>query len=747
MTDHSDLVAEMSMLEQMGTQERQKLAKKRRLQQLKKWSQREKEWLAKEKEMNRRIASKISEENNGLNLKNFTQFSLNERSPQKDQLKSHITTSNRLRSTGAANDQNHLKSYSINNNNNHINGKDLSKSRSLSLNGLDKKSLSSIHGKVHFDAGIMLLEAAARNDYEEVKRLLMLGVSPNSTNHDGLSALHQCCIEASEPMIDLLLEYGAHVDARDTEHWTPLHAACTCGHLSLVQVLVENGADLLAVNGDGNMPFDLCEDEQTLDYLESQMVAKGITQNMIDLARASTEMQMISEIKDQLDRGVDINSISNENGVTPVHVAAANGYLSALEFLIKRGASVNVCDSDLWQPLHGAACWGNEQHVKTVEFLVESGADLNAKTINDETIFDLCDNPQLLERLNEIKDEIESKQAASDADRLKRTQSRTNSRIHSIRRTSVRDKNQISRREAREEALLRTESNQHGDHGSKADEINGIARDSKIPDDNHQSNTDTKDHPNVSSSKTSVEDELKRSKLEEKGSNKSSKEVSVHQNGCGHMKYSAGKANGSSHNSEQSSETTSLRSAQSKPSLEPKLAVHQPTEFTNGYHEVGDIQSIRLDSMKRAQDIATHVDESRPNIIKEKLTLNANDKTVKKNMTSTVMVNLKQVNYTLSNLKKQRSDSRLRGSSIGNVQAKALSDGVLSTHLDVLLDPGAEDDLDEMDNGSKGDPSLSPRNRSKSISPDPSIRKFRGEASEAFGDLGRVRRRNCCIII
>lgn len=35
------------------------------------------------------------------------------------------------------------------------------------------------------------------------------------------------------------------------------------------------GADLLAVNSDGNMPYDLCEDEQTLDCLETAMANAG----------------------------------------------------------------------------------------------------------------------------------------------------------------------------------------------------------------------------------------------------------------------------------------------------------------------------------------------------------------------------------------------------------------------------------------------------------------------------------------
>ena len=40
-------------------------------------------------------------------------------------------------------------------------------------------------------------------------------------------------------MMALLLDHGANVDAEDSERWTPLHAAATCGHLHLVTQLVE----------------------------------------------------------------------------------------------------------------------------------------------------------------------------------------------------------------------------------------------------------------------------------------------------------------------------------------------------------------------------------------------------------------------------------------------------------------------------------------------------------------------------
>lgn len=302
--------------------------------------------------------------------------------------------------------------------------------------------------KVHFVPSVMLLEAAARNDVEEVRRLLMLGVSPDSTNEDGLTALHQCCIDDSEEMMKLLLEFGANVNAKDSEQWTPLHAAATCGHLHLVRYLISKDADLLAVNADGNMPYDICEDESTLDYIESEMAKKGITQEMIDETRAIPEKQMLSDLKYLLEEGEDID-YRDHQGATPLHIAAANGYLSVVEFLLDNNVPTDVCDNDMWQPIHAAACWG---HPDVIEMLVMAGADLSAKTKNGETPFDICEDHELRERILQLKNEMEIKRA-SQPQKLRRSHSQ-NTRSQSVRRTSIRDKSLMSRREAREEARI-----------------------------------------------------------------------------------------------------------------------------------------------------------------------------------------------------------------------------------------------------------------------------------------------------
>lgn len=341
---------------------------------------------------------------------------------------------------------------------------------------------------VTFESSIVLLEAAARNDLEEVRRLLELGVSPDSTNEDGLTALHQCCIDDSEEMMKILVEYGGNPNATDTERWTPLHAAATCGHLHLVKFLIDAGADLLSVNADGNMPYDLCEDETTLSYIENEMARRGVTQDIIDDTRSEIERRMLHDLQILQMEGGDLDFVrpatgkgaavaaaaadSNGGGIagnaTPLHIASANGYLSVVEFLLEHHVSTDVEDEDLWQPIHAAACWG---HLEIVEVLAQNGANINARTRNGETPFDICEDPDIKERLVQLKEQ----RLLSEQPRVRRSRS-ASTRTQSIRRTSLREKMNTTKRDVQDEKMHFMQKFDH-------DKRNPMSKNTLSPDD------------------------------------------------------------------------------------------------------------------------------------------------------------------------------------------------------------------------------------------------------------------------
>lgn len=83
------------------------------------------------------------------------------------------------------------------------------------------------------------------------------------------------------------------------------------------RLLIAHGANLLAVNADGNMPYDICEDEAALDYIEGEMAKRGVTQQLIDDTRALTEQQMLSDLQQLAATNADLEAYDNQ-GATPV---------------------------------------------------------------------------------------------------------------------------------------------------------------------------------------------------------------------------------------------------------------------------------------------------------------------------------------------------------------------------------------------------------------------------------------------
>ncbi|XP_068789647.1 protein phosphatase 1 regulatory subunit 16A [Struthio camelus] len=330
-----------------------------------------------------------------------------------------------------------------------------------------KSSSSSKEKRVMFPASVQLLEAAARNDIEEVRQFLRNGISPNLYNEDGLTALHQCCIDDYGDVVKLLLEAGADVNACDSELWTPLHAAATCGHLHLVELLIKHGANLLAVNSDGNMPYDLCEDEVTLDCIETAMAEQGITQEKIEEARAATERSMVEDIRQLVQAGADLNA-PLEHSATLLHIASANGYLEAAELLLEHRASMSAKDEDGWEPLHAAACWGQ---IPLVELLVAHGADLNGKSVLDETPLDVCGDEEVRAKLLELKHKHDAIMKSHDKHKslLQRRTSSAGSRGKVVRRVSVTERTNLYRKEHEREAIVWQRAEQRESEGEDED--------------------------------------------------------------------------------------------------------------------------------------------------------------------------------------------------------------------------------------------------------------------------------------
>ncbi|KAH9281709.1 Protein phosphatase 1 regulatory inhibitor subunit 16B [Echinococcus granulosus] len=308
---------------------------------------------------------------------------------------------------------------------------------------------------VRFGANIMFLEAASRGDIEEVKKLIHKGINPDVTNEDGLTALHQCCIDNNVEMCNLLLENNANVNAKDNELWTPLHAAATCGNKELCGILINWGADLLALNVDGNMPYDLCDDENTLILVETEMAKRHVTQKQIDEIRLLPEKEMLNDLKRHYAAGDDLQDLDSQ-GAAPIHIAAACGFAEVARYLLQNHVDPQQPDQDGWLPIHIAVSWGN---LDIVELLVSYGADMEASTRSGQTVDTICDSRELQDRLREVWDRREELRNAvkqnNTVPNLIRGHSSSRRRNNtSILRTSMRDKRRLTQTDAEREKQL-----------------------------------------------------------------------------------------------------------------------------------------------------------------------------------------------------------------------------------------------------------------------------------------------------
>ena len=145
---------------------------------------------------------------------------------------------------------------------------------------------------------LRLVDAAKTQDTEAVQRLLKQGVSVNSSQPDGFTALHWAAQRDKADMADALIRAGEKVNAADSYGVTPLSLACTNGSVPMVDMLLKAGADPKAAQ---------------VVYRETVLMT---------CARSGA----LDAVNALLARGADVNAAETSEGQTAVMWAAAEGH-------------------------------------------------------------------------------------------------------------------------------------------------------------------------------------------------------------------------------------------------------------------------------------------------------------------------------------------------------------------------------------------------------------------------------------
>ncbi len=205
--------------------------------------------------------------------------------------------------------------------------------------------------------------------------LLEKGAEVDATDKSGEPPLFQAILHSPERAL-ALIDHGASVMARNNKSETPLHVAIFGAEEGdLVKKLIAKGADVNAVDQDGQTPLD-----QTFDSaIASILIAHGATHGQREIATL-TSSPLITTLP-----------------ATPTPIvlttrlrrAIESDDLYAVQTLLAKGADANAPDFDTSTPLAMALRVNVGSVAPTppvpaiLQALFAKGADINAKTAGE----------------------------------------------------------------------------------------------------------------------------------------------------------------------------------------------------------------------------------------------------------------------------------------------------------------------------------------------------------------------------
>jgi ankyrin repeat protein len=220
-----------------------------------------------------------------------------------------------------------------------------------------------------------LFEAVDRGDRQGIEDTLRRNRSLlNQIDTLGRTPLHHAAISGFGGIVELLLSYGAAIDAVDRNGCTALHCALFEGRLNAADILIGRDADL-------------CRHDTLI----------GITP--IHIAAAQGYLQMASML---IDRHVKVDTMESQ-GLTPLHISALKGDPNMTSLLLSRGAQVNARSTDDKTPLDCAMA-GNSTGV--IDLLSRHGAHFGGTTLDWETFAASRDEKKSTEEYLELLQSI-----------------------------------------------------------------------------------------------------------------------------------------------------------------------------------------------------------------------------------------------------------------------------------------------------------------------------------------------------
>ena len=206
-----------------------------------------------------------------------------------------------------------------------------------------------------------------------------------------LSSIHLAALHGHKELVELFLQYGIDVNARNNKNDTPVLWAARGNHVDTVRLLIQRGADLQLENDKGSTPLywavrygfrelvRVLLDEGKADVDQRRKL--GLVTPIV-LAAALGHTKIVGDL---LDHGAKVGTTIT-HGMTALMAAASEGNDDVVELLVARGGTSELdrVDASGNTALLHAARAGN---VSTMRTLISNGASVDVQNKLGETIW------------------------------------------------------------------------------------------------------------------------------------------------------------------------------------------------------------------------------------------------------------------------------------------------------------------------------------------------------------------------
>jgi ankyrin repeat protein len=203
-----------------------------------------------------------------------------------------------------------------------------------------------------------------------------------------LGSIHDAASNGDLDAVKKIVEQDPRLVNQDDKYeWRPIFHAGLRRHYDVVKYLIDCGADLAAHDGYAiHYAGEVPDNKEVVSLLIAYGGLDAHAKPSSEAARQFIYAVFLANVQ-------RVNAMLRDNpklvqeryarGDTALHHAARNGDQEIVEQLVGSGADVNVTSDHTHFPLYCAAGHG---HVETTLYLVEHGADLQARLGDGKTV-------------------------------------------------------------------------------------------------------------------------------------------------------------------------------------------------------------------------------------------------------------------------------------------------------------------------------------------------------------------------